>query len=187
MALSFPRAFRDLDVIPSQFDRIFDEMVRGVVDRPFGWELRTSAWSPSMEVYETDNEMLVGAELPGVQPNDIDVRIENNVLTVRGERKIEEDASRGHAHRKEFCYGTFVRSITLPATIDQDRVSAELKDGVLRVRLPKTEQARARQVQIEAPGKTQRALASPDKQATAAREPELVGAGDSSQSTGKRR
>jgi len=185
--MALTRSFRDLDIFPARFDRLFDEMARGVFDRPFGWESRASAWAPSMEIYEADNEMLVEAELPGVDTKDIDVRVENNVLTVRGERKCEEDTMRGRAHRQEFCYGAFMRSVALPTTVDQDKVKAELKDGILRVHLPKTEQARARQIQIQAGGKTQQLPASTGGQGAATLEAELVSAGSTSGSGAKRR
>jgi len=187
MALGFPRAFRDFDIFPSRLDRLFDEMVRGAFDRPFGGEHRVSSWSPSMEIYEADDEILVEAELPGIEAGDLDVHVENNVLTIRGERKIEDDASRGRPHRQEFFYGTFMRTIALPTTIDQEKVKAELKDGVLRIQLPKSEQTRARQIQIQAAGKTQQLPTSTEGQAPGARESELVGAGSASGPRGKNR
>ncbi len=172
MALTFPRSFRDFDLVPA---RLLDEMMR-TFERPFGAQGLASAFAPSIDVHELDHEILVEAELPGLDPKDIDIRVENNVLTVRGERRVEDEATRGQAHRQELFYGTFARSIALPATIDQDAVKAELKDGILRLHLPKTERARARQIPIEGAAKAQ-PLPAKTEAAAPEREPELTGAG----------
>lgn len=179
MAFSIPRVFRDFDVFPSRFDRLVDEMVRAPFESSLGRQGMTASWLPSVGVYENDDEMLVDAELPGISPSDLDIRIDNNVLTVSGERKVEDEAKRGRAHREEFCYGTFARSIPLPATIDQEHATAEMKDGVLRVHLPKAEKARARQIQIQGATEARQIPAKTEGQA-APHEPDLVGAGSGS-------
>ena len=110
------------------------------------WSL--SAWSPACDVYETENAIVVKAELPEVKKDDVHVSIENNVLTIRGERKFSEETSRENYHRVERAYGEFVRSFALPATLDSTNISAEFKDGVLRVSLPKREEAKPKQIEI---------------------------------------
>jgi HSP20 family protein len=88
------------------------------------------------------------AELPGVDPKDVDIRIENNVLTISGERKFDSEVKKENYHRVERAYGTFTRSFTLPTMVDSGAVKAEFKDGVLRVTLPKREEAKPKQIQI---------------------------------------
>jgi HSP20 family protein len=109
-------------------------------------------WSPSVDIYETENELVLKADLPDVKLEDIQVGVENQTLTLKGERKFEEDETiRGH-HRLERNYGAFVRSFTVPATVDSEKVAAEYKNGVLTVKLPKKEAAKPRQVKIEVKG-----------------------------------
>ena len=91
---------------------------------------------------------MLKAEVPGVDPKDVDILVENNVLTLRGERKFDEDVKKESYHRVERSYGTFTRSFTLPNVVDTDKIKAEHKDGVLRVTLPKKEEAKPRQIQI---------------------------------------
>jgi len=88
------------------------------------------------------------AELPGIDSKDVDIRLENNVLTLRGERKFDEEVKRDNYHRVERAYGTFTRSFTLPTVVDQEKIKAEYKDGVLRVTLPKREEAKPKQISI---------------------------------------
>jgi HSP20 family protein len=111
------------------------------------WSLST--WAPACDIYETENEIVVKAELPEVKKENVHVSIENNVLTIRGERKFEEETNRENYHRVERAYGEFVRSFSLPATIDANRIGAEFKEGVLRVTLPKREEAKPKQIEVQ--------------------------------------
>ena len=114
----------------------------------FGENLQRG-WMPAVDIYETDNhEFVVKAELPQVQREDINLTFENNVLTIKGERKFEEEVKRDSYHRIERKYGAFSRSFSVPATIDASRISASFKDGVLTVRLPQREETKPKQITV---------------------------------------
>jgi HSP20 family protein len=139
--------FDPLANLPATF-RTFEDALARMLNEPRG----TRPWSPPVDIYETENELIIKADLPEVKLEDIEVRVENQTLTLKGERKFEKDDSiRGH-HRIERNYGTFERSFSLPASVDAERVAAEYKNGVLTVKLPKKEAAKPRQVKIEAKG-----------------------------------
>jgi HSP20 family protein len=107
-------------------------------------------WSPAVDIYETENDLVLKADLPDVNPNDVDVRVENQTLTVAGERKFEkQDTAKGY-HRIERSYGNFTRSFAVPNSFDTEKISAAFKNGVLTVTLPKKEAAKPRQIKIEA-------------------------------------
>jgi HSP20 family protein len=109
-------------------------------------------WSPSVDIYETDNELVVKADLPEVELKNIDVRMENQTLTIAGERKFEKkDSAKGY-HRIERSYGNFVRSFAVPSSFDTDKINASFHNGVLTVTLPKKEAAKPRQVKVEVKG-----------------------------------
>jgi HSP20 family protein len=111
------------------------------------WTLTT--WAPACDICETDQEIIVKAELPGMKKEDVNVSFENNMLTIRGERKFEEEAKRENYHRIERSYGEFMRSFMLPSFVDPGKINAEFKDGILRVALPKREEAKPKQVEIK--------------------------------------
>jgi HSP20 family protein len=131
---------------PTQGLRLFEDAVNRMLSEP-----RTSRpWSPAVDILETENELVLKADVPDVDPKDIDIQVENQTLTVKGQRHFEkENGNRGY-HRIERSYGTFVRSFTVPTTVDTEKVGAEYKNGVLTIRLPKKEQAKPRQVKINA-------------------------------------
>jgi HSP20 family protein len=106
-------------------------------------------WAPPVDVYETDNhEVVIKAEIPEMKREDISVTFENNVLTLKGERKFDAEVPRDRFQRFERFYGSFSRSFTLPATVDAAKITAAYKDGVLTVRLPQREEAKAKQITI---------------------------------------
>jgi len=106
-------------------------------------------WAPSVDIYETENDLVLKADLPEVELKDIDVRVENLTLTISGERRFEKnDAGKGY-HRIERSYGRFVRSFAVPNAFDTEKIGAEFKNGVLTVSLPKKEAAKPRQVKVE--------------------------------------
>jgi HSP20 family protein len=107
-------------------------------------------WAPPVDIFETDNEVVVRAELPGMDQKDIDIRIDNNVLTIKGERKMDQRVKEENYHRIESMYGTFVRSFTLPTNVDPDNVKAEYRIGILTITLPKKEQSKPRQIKLSA-------------------------------------
>lgn len=130
-----------LRALQSRMNQLFDD-VSGSLAYPGEESFSLSAWSPFCDIYETDKEIIVKAELPELKKQDLHVHVENNVLTISGERKFEEETAQENYHRIERRYGKFLRSFALPATIDSSKVSAEFKDGVLRVALPITGQAK---------------------------------------------
>ena len=106
-------------------------------------------WTPAVDIYETDNqEVVLKAELPDMKREDLSITFENQVLTIRGERKLDETVRRDRYQRFERAYGTFSRSFTIPATVDAARISASYKDGVLTVRLPQREEAKPKQIEV---------------------------------------
>jgi HSP20 family protein len=114
-----------------------------------GGEGLARTWVPSVDIYETENhEVVIKAELPEMKREDISVTFENNVLTLRGERKFDTEVPRDRFQRFERFYGSFSRSFTLPATVDAANISAAYKDGVLTVRLPQREEAKPKQITI---------------------------------------
>ena len=108
------------------------------------------AWVPAIDIFERPDHLVIRAELPGVSREDMDVRIENGVLTLRGERKREEEINEDNAFRLERAYGSFTRSFSLPRTVDASKVTAQYRDGVLEVSVPKQETAKPKKVEIRA-------------------------------------
>ena len=106
-------------------------------------------WTPSVDIYESDNELVLKADLPDIDLKDIDVRVENQTLTIAGERKFEAQESGKGYHRIERSYGNFVRSFAVPSAFDTDHIGAAYRNGVLTVTLPKKETAKPRQVKVE--------------------------------------
>jgi HSP20 family protein len=116
-----------------------------------GEDIATGAWTPPVDIYETaDKDIVVKVDLPEMKREDIKVTFENNVLSIEGQRTFEEKTSREDYHRVERGYGAFRRSFTLPATIDGSSVNATYQDGVLTVTLPRREETRPRQIQVQA-------------------------------------
>jgi HSP20 family protein len=148
MAIVRWEPFRDLVGLQDRMNRLFDEAFRGA-GRPLedDWSLGGN-WAPAVDIYEQEGSIVLKAELPGVDPKDVDIRLENNVLTLLGERKIDQEVKRENYHRVERAYGSFTRSFTLPTVVDQEKIKAAFKDGVLQVTLPKKEEARPRQISI---------------------------------------
>ena len=148
MAIVRWEPFRNLVSVQDRMNRIFDEAFRGI---PSGGEEEWAlggAWAPAVDIYEHEGNLVLQAELPGVDPKHVDVQVENNVLTLRGERKFDSEVKREQYHRVERAYGTFSRSFTLPSVVDTGKIKAQFKDGVLRVTLPQREEAKPKQIQI---------------------------------------
>jgi HSP20 family protein len=141
--------FRDMLTLQERMNRLFDESVRTIARPGAEEDWSMGAWSPAVDIYEQNGTIVLKAELPGVEPKDVDVRVENNVLTLRGERKLEGEVKRESYHRIERSYGGFTRAFTLPAAVDTDKIKAEYKDGVLRMTLPKRDEARSKQIAID--------------------------------------
>ncbi len=134
---------RDLNRMERELRRMFRDFEQSS-EEPSS----VAVWTPPVDIYETDNEVVVRADLPGIDQRDLDIRLENNVLTLKGERKMEQEVKEDNYHRIESAYGTFVRSFTLPAIVEEDKIKAEYKNGVLKIVLPKKEQAKPRQIKV---------------------------------------
>ena len=148
MAIVRWEAFRDLLGLRERMNRLFEESARGLGrGQEEDWVM--GAWAPAVDIYEKGTDVVLKAELPGLDPKDVDIRIENNVLTLKGERKIEDEIKQENYHRVERSYGSFTRSFTLPSTVDTTNVKADYKDGVLRITLPKREEAKPKQIQVD--------------------------------------
>jgi len=106
-------------------------------------------WNPPVDIFEDKDGVVLNAELPGMKKEDIELRVENNVLTLQGERKRENETKEEGYFRSERAYGTFSRSFSLPTSVDTSKVSAEYKDGVLSVSLPKAEEAKPKQIDVK--------------------------------------
>jgi HSP20 family protein len=136
-----------------------DEMNR-VFNRAFGQPAREQgarAWAPALDIAERKDAYLVAVELPGVNPDDIDVTLENNLLTVQGERRQAQDSSERRFHRIERAYGTFRRSVSLPSSAQADAIQASYDNGVLQLLVPKAEEAKPRKIAIT-PGEQRQAV-----------------------------
>ena len=133
--------FRELDTLPARL---------GFLGK--GWEapMTTATWNPSVDIFENDNEVVIKAELPGMIAKDIDVRLENNVLTLKGERHFEKETKEENYHRVEREYGKFTRSFALPAAVNGEKVTAEFKDGILKIVLPKMEETKPKPIKVAA-------------------------------------
>ena len=107
-----------------------------------------ATWAPPVDIYETENELVVKAELPDFQDKDIDVRITNNTLTIRGERKFEKDVKEDNYLRIERAYGSFVRSFSLPNTVSSENIRADYRNGVLTLHMAKREESKPKQIKI---------------------------------------
>ena len=137
--------FRDLNMLQDRMNRLFDDAGRPWrTDEPAA----TTSWSPSVDIFETEGEIVVKAELPGIDRKDIQLNLENNVLSLRGERKFQKETKDDNYHRIERSYGVFSRAFSIPATVDEERIRADYKDGVLKIVLPKKDQAKPKQIKI---------------------------------------
>jgi len=130
-----------------RFDRLFDDFLSDLPSR-LGESVERDAWLPAVDIREAEDAIFLDAELPGVEKGDVEVSVENNRLTLTGERKFENEEKRENYHRIERGYGHFSRSFTLPSAVDREKVEAKFKNGVLTVRLPKSELAKARRIEI---------------------------------------
>lgn len=138
-----PNDFRN---IQSQLHRLFEPLSR--MTAASDEDLVSGAWIPPVDVAETQDRILVRAEVPGMRQEDISIEFENGMLTLRGERKIEKASEGVTYHRVERTYGNFSRSFTLPRTVDPERITATYRDGVLEIDIPKKEEAKPKQIRI---------------------------------------
>lgn len=138
--------FRELSQMQDRINRIFGDAYRQSDDEA----LKRADWTPAVDIYENGkHEIVIKAELPGLTRADIDIRVENHTLTLRGERKHATEVKQESYHRVERAYGSFNRSFALPSTVDSEKVAASFADGLLTITLPMREEARPRQIQVQ--------------------------------------
>jgi HSP20 family protein len=145
MAIVRWEPFRDLLTTQDRFNRLFNETLGNVFG---GEELAGRAWNPAVDIYETDQNLVIKAELPGIDPKDVDIRVEDGTLYLKGERKHEKDVKEGNYHRVERSYGSFTRTFSLPNSVDVDNIKADYKDGVLSLTMAKREEAKPKSIKI---------------------------------------
>lgn len=133
--------WKEFNALSGRFNRLFDLSQEESNDS-------LGAWNPAVDIYDKGNEVVIHAEIPGMKKDDIEVRVENNVLTVRGKKERQEEVKEEGYFRTERSYGTFSRSFSLPTTVNISKIVAEYTDGVLTLSLPKAEEAKPRQIDV---------------------------------------
>ncbi len=142
------RPGRELATIRDEMNRLFDDFFSGFPFPERRRGLMEGEWAPTVDVAETDENIIVTAELPGVKQNDVEISVVNDVLTLKGEKREEKEIKKENYHRIERSYGSFQRSITLPTGVHADKAKATYKDGVLTVTIPKVEEAKPKSIKI---------------------------------------
>jgi len=155
-SLSRFEPFRGTLSLPEQFNRLLSE----AFDRSTE-EGGLTPWAPAVDIYESEHELVVKADIPDIKPEELDIRVENNILTIRGERKFEKKVDEKNYLRVERTYGSFSRSFSLANTVNSEAIKAEYKDGVLTLTVPKREEAKPKQIKVS--------LATPTAAAAAGR------------------
>jgi len=141
-ALNRFEPFRATSGLESQVSRLFNELF----DR--SQESNLTSWAPAVDIFENEHELVVKADLPDVKPEELDIRVENNILTIRGERKFEKKVDEKNYLRVERSYGSFARSFALANTVNSEAINADYKDGVLTLTIPKREEAKPKQIKV---------------------------------------
>ncbi|MCR4409391.1 MAG: Hsp20/alpha crystallin family protein [Candidatus Saccharicenans sp.] len=149
MAITKWDPFRDIMVLRDRMNRLFEDLVSSPKFEES--DIIQSTWSPAVDIYETENELVLTAELPGVEEKDVEIKVEDNTLSLRGERKFEKETREENYHRIERAYGSFYRSFSLPNYVDQEKISAEYENGLLKVHMPKKPEVKPRKVKIVKP------------------------------------
>jgi HSP20 family protein len=158
MAITRWDPFREVVTMQNRLNNLFREMNEG--ESP----LTTASFVPAVDVYEDSKKVVLKLEVPGIDEKDLDIRVENNTLTVKGERKFEKEEKEENFHRIERRYGTFYRAFTLPSTVDTEHVQANYQSGILKLELSKKPEAQPKQIKVNVGGEKK------------VEEPELVGA-----------
>lgn len=147
MALIRWDPFQEMSALQESMNRLFSDVRAQAPVR--GEEIVQGAWIPAVDIFETNEAIVLKAELPGITAQDISVEVKDNTLTLKGEKKFEKEVKEENYHRVERSYGSFQRAFTLPGTILQEKVKAKFKDGILEITLPKVEEAKPKQVKVE--------------------------------------
>lgn len=143
MAITRWDPFQGISALQQEVNRLFEGSLHTRGDNS-----ALTTWAPPVDIYETENELVLKADLPDVNEKDIDIRIENNMLTIRGERKFEQTVKEDNYLRVERAYGAFSRSFGLPNTVNTEAIKAEYKNGVLRIEMPKRAESKPKQVKV---------------------------------------
>jgi HSP20 family protein len=142
-----PDPLKELLDLQERMNRLFDQTLARTRGEEEG--IAASTWMPAVDIYETPDRVVMKAELPGLSREDVEINVRDNTLSLRGERRFEKEVKEENYLRIERAYGSFQRSFSLPATIQQEKIKAIFKDGVLEVTLPKAEEARPKQIKID--------------------------------------
>lgn len=157
MAIVRWEPFRDSVASQEHFNRLFNETFGRFLGEG---EPGARTWAPAVDIFETDQNLVLKAELPGFDPKDVEVRIEDGTLYLKGERKFQSETKQQNYHRIERSYGTFSRTFTLPNSVNSDNAKAEYKDGVLTLTMPKQEEAKPKTIKIQVTEGAPRAAAA---------------------------
>lgn len=150
MALTRWNPFRGLVSVPQDVDRLFEEFFGSFPMELNGW---SGIWSPTVDVSEDSDNIYFTIEIPGMSKEDLKVTMQDNLLTIRGEKKMEMERKEANLHRVERSYGSFVRSFSVPSGVVADRIKAQYQDGLLKITLPKAEQVKPKEIPIAVEGK----------------------------------
>lgn len=147
MALIRWDPFREMSSLQERMNRLMSDFR---TRSPFGEEeMAQGSWIPAVDIYETKESIVLNVELPGVTKEDIALEVKDSTLTIKGEKKLEKNVTEENFHRMERSYGSFTRAFTLPSTVQQDKVKAKFRDGILEIMLPKVEEAKPKQIKVD--------------------------------------
>src|SRR5271163_3631261 len=135
--------FRGATTLQDQINRVFSDLVGRTEE-----ESNLTPWAPAVDIYETEHDLVVKADLPDVRPEDLDIRVENNILTIRGERKFEKKVNEENYLRVERAYGSFTRSFSLANSVKSDEIKADYQNGALTLHIPKAEETKPKQIKV---------------------------------------
>ena len=145
--------FRDLMTLRQRMDKLFDDFF---TEREEGKDMISGTWSPSVDIHETENALVLTTDLPGIEEKDFEIEIDGNTLTLKGKRDYEKEIKKENFHRIERSYGSFCRSFTLPNYVDQDKIEAQHDKGLLKITLPKRPELKPKKVKILKPSKSEK-------------------------------
>ncbi|MBN1940458.1 MAG: Hsp20/alpha crystallin family protein [Candidatus Aminicenantes bacterium] len=137
--------FRDVVTLREKMNRLFED---SLAQKGEDKDMISSNWAPAVDIYETANELVLTAEIPGIEEKDIEIKVEDNTLTLKGERKFEKETKEENFHRIERSYGSFFRAFSLPNSIDPEKILAEHENGVLKIVMPKRQELKPKTVKI---------------------------------------
>ena len=143
--------FGDIVTLREKMNRMFEDVFTGRTEE--GRDLTASTWAPAVDIFETEKELVLTAEVPGIDEKDIEIKIEDNTLSLKGERKFEKETKEENYHRIERSYGSFFRAFALPNSIDPEKIQATHENGVLKITMPKRDELQPRKVKILKPAR----------------------------------